>query len=587
MKKILDKRIFQLGIVLIFGLFMGWLVFSNKSTDEKMHSDTQIQATEFTCSMHPQIRQNEPGRCPICGMELIPVSAQIDPNETGNPFVHIMSPEAVALANIQTQKVKSAIPEFKIPLTGKIAVNEQRLAAITANYSGRIEKLYIDFTGQIIERGQKLATIYSPELITAQKELIEASKFKEINPTLYYASMDKLRLWQINENQINQIKEKGAVLTEFDFYSDKSGVVVTREVSEGDFVNRGSILFEIADLNNVWVILDAFESDLPLMRIGQKLTFTLNSVPGKEFSSTVSFIDPFVNPQTRTISVRAEVSNPGLVLKPGMFINAVVKSKPSTDVLSVLIPNTALLWTGKRSVVYVKIPDMEFPAFEMREIKLGASTGDFYIVEEGLVAGEEIVVNGVFAIDAAAQLRGNYSMMNRPVSKTISVPVNFIEQLTTFVTDYFSVKNNLVLSDFNQAAISSSGLIQSFGKIETNLLSDNTRTVWLEHETFMKNYLDKMSKSVNLEEQRINFATLSNELIKIIERFGLTIETVYVNYCPMALNDTGAYWLSEFEEIKNPYFGDAMLSCGEVKQILNAVGNRNEMTRKPPVIHQH
>lgn len=195
MKQILNNRILQLSLVLIIGLFLGWLIFKSDNSSESSHNHEQDKETTYTCSMHPQIRQNEPGKCPICGMDLIPVAQKSDKGES-SPFIHAMSPEAIALANVQTQKVKTVSPEHEIYLTGKVAVNEQKLSVITANYSGRIEKLFIDFTGQTISKGQKLATIYSPELVTAQKELIESSKFKEINPALYNASKEKATLME-------------------------------------------------------------------------------------------------------------------------------------------------------------------------------------------------------------------------------------------------------------------------------------------------------------------------------------------------------------------------------------------------------
>lgn len=418
MKTILSNRFLQLSIVLIVGLFLGWLVFKPATISKQEHAHEQGEETTYTCSMHPQIRQNEPGKCPICGMDLIPLTQKSAQGES-SPFVYTMSPEAIALANVQTQPIKTVSPEHEIYLTGKIAVNEQRLAVLTANYSGRIEELFVDFTGQAVKRGQKLASIYSPELVTAQKELLEAAKHKDINPALYNAVREKLRLWKITESQIEAIENSGAVVTEIDVISDQSGIVITREIAKGDYVNKGTVLFEIADLGNVWILLDAYESDLPFMRIGQKINFTVASIPGKNFTSSISFVDPFINQQTRTAAIRAEINNPQQMLKPEMFVRANIKANLSVKDKSLVIPKTSVLWTGKRSVVYVKVPEAEFPSFEMREITLGSSLGDYYLVESGLNEGEEIVTNGVFAIDAAAQLSGNYSMMNREVDTSV------------------------------------------------------------------------------------------------------------------------------------------------------------------------
>jgi len=585
MKKVLNNRFLQLGLVLIAGLFLGWLIFKPDTKTEHNHSQEQNKETTYTCSMHPQIRQNEPGKCPICGMDLIPVAQKSVKGES-NPFVHTMSPEAIALANVQTQKIKSVSPEHEIYLTGKVAVNEQRLAVITANYSGRIEKLFVDFTGQTVSKGQKLASIYSPELVTAQKELIEAAKFKDNNPALYNAAREKLRLWKITETQIAEIENSDVVLTEFDVYADQSGIVIRRDISKGDYVNKGNVLFEIVDLSNVWIFLDAYESDLPFMKIGQRITFTVASIPGKEFSSSISFIDPLINPQSRTASVRAVVNNPQQILKPEMFVKGKIKAILSVKEKSLVIPNTSLLWTGKRSVVYVKVPNAEFPSFEIREITLGASLGEYYIVESGLTEGEEIVTNGVFAIDAAAQLSGNYSMMNRETDNAIAVPERFTEQLTDFVNQYFKLKNSLVQSNLNLAQSNANKLQSALNKIEMKLLDDEAHNIWMQHYLALKKQIELLVKANDIEKQREVLSPLSNQLIETVGIFRLNLETVFVAYCPMAIDDKGAYWLSEFEEIRNPYYGDAMLECGEVKKKIR-VKEKIESKTIQPQGHQH
>jgi membrane fusion protein, copper/silver efflux system len=357
-------------------------------------------------------------------------------------------------------------------------------------------------------------------------------------------------------------------LTEFDVYADQSGVVVRRDISKGDYVTKGSVLFEIVDLSNIWIFFDAYESDLPFLRTGQRVTFSAASIPGKEFTSSISFIDPLINPQTRTASVRAEVNNPQQILKPEMFVNGRILASLSLNKKSLVIPNTSLLWTGKRSIVYVKVPNSEFPAFEMREIILGASLGGYYIVESGLTEGEEIVTNGLFAIDAAAQLSGNYSMMNRAVDNTIAVPDQFTTQLTVFVNQYFELKNSLVQSNYNLAQSNAKKLQSILSKIDMKLLYNKAHIVWMKHLSELEKQLELLAKSNTIVKQREAFAPLSDQLIETVETFGLKIETVFVAYCPMAKDDKGAYWLSEVEEIRNPYFGDKMLTCGEVKKTI-------------------
>lgn len=581
------------------GIIIGILIYStvdsffNQPAHEHIStSNDQRISSIWTCSMHPQIRQNEPGKCPICGMDLIPLTSGSSAKEN-NLFVYSMSPEAAALANVQTSTVRYSTPENEIYLTGKIAVNEQKLSVITANYSGRIEKLFVDFTGQPIVQGGKMASIYSPELITAQRELIEAAKNKEGSPSLYTAVREKLRLWKITEKQIDEIELSGKVITEFDIYADVSGVVTTRNISTGDYVSRGSVLFEIADLNSVWVLLDAYEQDLSLIKIGSRINFTTASIPEKEFSTAVTFIDPLINPQTRTVSVRAEAANPGLQLKPEMFVKGKIKAKfsPHAEVKgkSLLIPKTAVLWTGTRSVVYVKVPESETPSFEMRDIVLGPRAGDFYIVEKGLNENEEVITNGVFAVDAAAQLSGNYSMMNRPESNRVPVSSEFKDQLTALTKKYFELKNAFVKSDNIAAGSAASELLQAIKSVNMNLLEDEAHHNWMELEKQMKSSAEMIINSKNIEEQRKHFETISNAVIESAEVFGLTIDMVYVQFCPMAFDDKGAFWLSESEKIRNPYFGDMMLTCGEVKKKISSIDSYKVPGDKPkqPVEHKH
>lgn len=425
MTKIFENQVIRLVGALVVGVFLGvWLWGSEAPVHD--HEGVANEATIWICSMHPQIRQNEPGQCPICGMDLIPVKEKVTSNETHNPFVYRMSADAVALANIQTSPVTYQNPQMQVSLTGKIAVNEKRLGVITAHYAGRIENLFVNYTGQEVKKGDKLATVYSPELITAQKELLEAAKNKTTNAVLYEAVREKLRLWKITETQINLIEETGKIVTAFDIYADVSGVVLNRNVTKGGHVSRGSALFQIADLREVWVLLDAYEEDLPWIKIGSQVNFTVASLPGKVFSSRVAFIDPVINPQTRTASIRAVADNADLALKLDLFVNAQVKSSVSKPAL--LIPKSAVLWTGKRSVVYVDVSSEDAVAFEMREVVLGPIADDLYVVDAGVMAGEKVVAQGGFAIDAAAQLSGNYSMMNRPVSDDEMSPKHFPEK---------------------------------------------------------------------------------------------------------------------------------------------------------------
>lgn len=411
----INKRDIRLtGITLFAGLFLGWLFF-HSSGDEASHNHEEhsvAEETVYTCSMHPQIKQNKPGLCPICAMDLVPVETGNSDGEHVDPNEIQMTESALALASVQTVIVKKGIPEKKIQLLGKVKADERKISELTARFGGRIEKLFINYTGQQVQKGQKLATIYSPELITAQKELLEAIKYKNSNPSFYKAVRSKLKLWNLSEKQINAIENSGEPKTYFNIRSPITGTVTKRHVAIGNYVKEGSALFEVIDLSKVWVMFDAYESDLSWIKNGDKIDFTIQSVPGEIYTGKVTHIDPFIDAQTRVAQVRVELNNPQQQLKPGMFTSGILISNTAENTNELLIPKSSILWTGKRAVVYVKIPERKTASFIYREIVLGPEAGNLYVVRDGLSEGEEIAVNGVFKIDAAAQLAGKSSMMN-------------------------------------------------------------------------------------------------------------------------------------------------------------------------------
>lgn len=565
------KILLFIGLALVLGGLLGWWVKPSSTAEQaeaEVHSHEEANSV-WTCSMHPQVRQSEPGQCPICGMDLIPVSSGVQGSQNGaavNPMVHQMTPEAVAMANIHTTKVTGGAAAGEIQLTGKVKADERLMVSVTAKFPGRIEKLYVNFTGQTIKRGERLATIYSPELLTAQKELLEAVTTKEVYPELYVSAFEKLKLWKLSDAQIQAIEQTGKVNELFDVLADNSGVVSQRNVSLGDYVSTGSVLFSIVDLSKVWIVIDAYETDLPFVKVGNELSFTTQGSPGKVFSAKITYIDPIINAATRTAAVRADAGNQNGELKPEMFVSATIRTSSNKKPTTMTIPRTALLWSGKRSIVYVKVQDTEFPSFEMREVTIGSRMGEMYMVEAGLEAGEEVVTNGLFSVDAAAQLSGNYSMMSRPDTKTMEVSEVFRGQITAVAQAYFDVKNSLVDDDITATIAASKKLNLAIGKVEMNTLEGEIHTMWMSLSKNLSSTASAMTESKDIDILRTYFGTLSENILEMTESFGLQNDKVYKDFCPMAFDNKGAFWLSEKEEILNPYFGSAMLSCGEVKE---------------------
>ncbi|PVY42259.1 efflux RND transporter periplasmic adaptor subunit [Pontibacter virosus] len=586
-----NKRIGTYILVALGGLLLGWLLFGGRGSEQKHeHAGEVAGATEYTCSMHPQIRQEGPGKCPLCGMDLIPVSNSGSGSKTSR-YVLEMTPEAIALSNIQTTKLEMVDPENELTLSGRVALNEQQVSSITAKFPGRIERLYVNFTGQEVSRGERLASLYSPELITAQRELQEAVRAEDLMPELYEAARAKLKLWKLSDAQIKRIENASDIITNFDIYSDAAGVVTERLVSTGDYVTTGSALFEVANLSSVWVVLDAYEADMSWIKKGGNITFTVPGIPGREFTAKVAFITPVLDPTTRAIEVRAEVQNPGNQLKPGMFANARIKTSTGAKAQSLSVPSSAVLWTGKRSVVYVKVAGEEMPAFEMREVTLGPRMGDRYVVESGLQSGEEVVTNGVFAVDGAAQLRGNYSMMSPPPVGGPKAPEAFQKQLTELVDLYYTLKNALVASDIPAARQAAGTFAMKLGEVNMNELDGKLHDQWMALLPTLKSNAEAIQKSRDLEKQRAAFSPLSDHVIEAVKVFGIQHEIAYIQSCPMALGDKGAFWLSELKDIRNPYFGEAMLACGETEETYrrgqSSAAVEAETPARAPQGHQH
>ena len=537
--------------------------------------------------MHPQIMQSEPGDCPLCGMDLIPAEVGAEGLEA-NQFK--MSQNALALANIETTLISNNTNVVSgLTLSGKIYENEKTNSIQTAHFGGRIEKLFVNSTGEKVYQGQQLALIYSPQLVTAQKELLTALASKSEDLSLYNAVRNKLKLWKLSEKQINKIEESKEIIANFPVYANVSGVVTKKMVDEGHYVKEGQSLLMISNLTTVWANFDAYEKQLSLINEGDEISITTNANPNKEIKAKISFIDPILNTSTRTVVVRAELSNKNGELKPGMFVKGILYAKNVTDKNKILItvPKTAVLWTGKRSVVYVKKQGTE-PIFELRSVTLGNEIGDSYEILEGLKTNEEIVTNGTFTVDAAAQLQGKKSMMNssggrvmtghenhigiqEETSKVERVKVDkkFQEQLKNVFENYNVLKDALVNDDNSTAQKSANDLIATLKKVDMKLLTQNeSHNLWMGILAALNSAVEGISNSTDIKTQREYFISLSNNISKSVELFGIN-QKIYKQFCPMANNDKGAFWLSTEEQIRNPYFGEMMLKCGSVEGIIN------------------
>ena len=564
-------------IVLVAGLFLGWLLFGGGSNTNTSHDhETMADNQMWTCSMHPQIMQPEAGDCPICGMDLIPAASDAD-GLAPNQFK--MSDKALALANVETTVIGDTAENNGIlNLSGKLTINDNASAIQAAHFGGRIEKLYFKSEGEFVKNGALIASIYSPELVTAQNELIEALDIKESQPELYKAVRNKLKYWKITEAQILELERTKKVITNFNKYSNTSGVIQKVYIEEGNHVMEGAPLFDVSNLSTLWASLDVYEQDIKHLKEGQSIQINVNAFPDTPIETTIDYIDPTLNTTTRTVTVRATLKNTDNRLKPGMLVSAKLNTTGNTKQKALSVPRSAVMWTGKRSVVYVKV-SRDAPIFEMREIEIESAIGDQYEVLSGLEQGEEVVTNGTFTIDAAAQLLGKNSMMSRPddmmeheESKTeiirYEVPEEFQLQLRNVFDTYIELKNALVLSNNELATKSSEMFIKNLENVDMTLLKvQEAHKHWMQQLKGIDEAIKMLSQHNDINMQRKYFKPLSAHMTSAVVAFGVN-QKIYSQYCPMADNDNGGYWLSLEEGIRNPYFGDAMLKCGTVEQII-------------------
>ena len=338
----MKKRYVKTIIVILGSLFIGFVIGGigrDKELEIPQHDHETLSIEEWTCSMHPQIRQDKSGQCPLCGMDLIPVSTDavsINTNEVR------MSENAMKLASVQVIEIEESHIEKELSLNGKLVPNEASVSTQGSHFSGRIEQMLLNYTGEYVKKGDLIANIYSPELNLAQKELLEAYRYKKQYPELYQASIQKLKNLKLSQKQINHIISSGDLMNVFPVRSDLDGVVMKKYVNQGSHVKRGDLLYEIADLNNVWLMFDVYEKDLQWLKVGDQITYSFQALPGESFIGVVSFIDPVINLKTRVARARVELKNLDGIFKPGMFATGKIISQSNNSELQMVLPKSAV-----------------------------------------------------------------------------------------------------------------------------------------------------------------------------------------------------------------------------------------------------
>ncbi|MGB5556320.1 MAG: efflux RND transporter periplasmic adaptor subunit [Flavobacteriaceae bacterium] len=563
----IKKYVTYVGILLA-GLILGYLIFGNNTKVEQHQDHTeQLAEIQYTCSMHPQVLKNEEGKCPLCGMDLVKTSGS---TSGANRFE--MTENAMALANIETTTVGMGSFENKtLVLSGTITSNDKTKAVQTTIFDGRIEKLTVNFVGEYVKKGQQIGVIYAPEMYAAQDKMLTSASYKDSHEKLWAAARNTLGLWKMTDAQINEVLKTGKPMENFPLIADVSGTVTEIIAAEGKFYKQGDPLFKVSNLYTVWAVFDAYENQLPLLSVGQNITITSRSFEGKTIDAKISFIEPIVDNSKRTVSVRVTLNNQQQLLRPGMFVQGAVAIDGVDEVLTV--PKSAVLWTGKRSLVYLK-PDPKRPVFEMAEVTLGKVIGDSYMIVDGLTPGDEVVVNGTFTVDAAAQLQGKKSMMAADNEKgghtmdghdaSLNFQGNFQEEFSKLISDYIALKDALVATDAKQTTTKANTLLKKVKQIDFDMQNEK---IQMRMRNILKE-VESIALANTIEKQRDQFKSLSENMIAIASNFKGLAQPIYVQHCPMADNNKGANWLSLEDKVLNPYFGDKMLTCGSVTQTI-------------------
>ena len=591
MSLLLVASLVSLAIGVYFAKPIGKIVAKLKpqsQTSDDGHDHAGV-TQYYTCGMHPWIILPNPGACPICGMDLVP----LDPAKfTGEIAI---DPVVVQNMGVRTEKVAAGPLVKNIRTVGTVDYNETLVRDINIKISGWIEKLHIDYLGAKVKQGDPLMEIYSPDLYAAQEEYLIAYRAQQqqaqANSTLLESAQTRLRYYDITDAQIAQLQNDDKPSKTMTLQSPYTGVVIAKHANEGMKVDPGMQVLRIADLSKIWVIVTLYEYQLPYIQLDNKATMSLPYIPGHTFEGTVVYIYPFLDKKTREVQVRLEFDNPDGLLKPGMFANVSLENRLADE--RTLAPREAIIDTGARQVAFVALGKGRF---EPRDVITGVRTeNDRIEVLQGLKPGETVVTSGQFLLDSEAKIRAALARMiqgdngndvqvvsdTQAAGTMPALPDAFANALNQVIDAYLAIGKQLSNDSIEHVAHHATTLTQAINTLTAQSMPGNEH-FWHQHMQ-IKDALQASEVLTNvkdIKQAREQFALVSINLQQLLKDTGVPAslgQTIDALHCPMFRNTQGgSHWLQTHGDVKNPYFGQSMLDCSDKQESLPIAGQASQ-----------
>ncbi len=532
----------------------------------KEHTPSHVENIYF-CPMHPQVRRNKPGLCPICNMQLVEMKEE----DKGAGDVLTFTDRQIQQGGVRFATVRVSNLLHEIDTTGRVVVDERLLRTISSWIPGvsRIERLHVNFTGDTVRKGGPLVTLYSPELITTQEEyLLVTGRDGEWASSIARTVELRLKRWGIDESQIEEIRRRGRPIEYFTIHSPLSGTVIERMVTEGEYVKEGDALLRLCDLSRVWIYGDIYEYEIPYIRVGMEVEVSGDALSGMVLKGRIDFIDPVVQEETRTVRVRFTVDNRGGFLKPGMYVRVRIRV-PVEGVVSV--PESAVLFTGRRALVILYEGGGRMKPVEVRLGKKWLYRGDkmggtsirdgerYHEVVEGLREGQKVVIAGNFLIASEARLQGVIEKMLPPqgMVETEGLSSELTVIFLRILDSYERIRRSLA-RDETTPVRDTAGVLSGYIKEAIALSDGDVRERLKEMEVFSSSLSGSQGDIVEI---RRVFSSLSRVVLSFAERYGLPEGAGFHAFiCPMV--DGYGGWLQRGRRVENPYMGQMMSECG-------------------------